>query len=111
MTDETLDEPTNADSSCRHQETMSIAEAAAFIRIGVDALRELILAGQIPALTLNQKHWVLLRSDLVEFVRNIARQQQLHRRSLVAESEIMKFPADPPPRRTRQRLSITDVDA
>ena len=48
--------------SREHQEPMSLAEAAAYIRIGVDALRKLIFAKLVPALFLNQKHWDLLRS-------------------------------------------------
>lgn len=92
------DDPETRTSSAT-SEAMSLAEAASFIRIGVDALRALIFEGLVPALSLNQKHWVLLRSDLIDFVRATARQQQLHRRSLAEEGRRTEMPDELRPRR------------
>lgn len=96
-------------SSSGSSETMSLAEAASFMRIGIDALRSLIYEGLVPALSLNQKHWVLLRSDLVEFIRHTAHQQQMGRRSLAEESRWATLPAKPAVRaRGRPRNRIPD---
>lgn len=92
-------------TSSATSEAMSLAEAASFMRIGVDALRALIFEGLVPALSLNQKHWVLLRSDLIDFVRATARQQQLHRKSLAEEPETLNL-NELPLRRGRPRKNL-----
>lgn len=60
-------------------ETLSLKEAAAMIGIGLESMRSLILDGEIPAVSLNHKHMVLLRSDVIAFVRDTARRQQAER--------------------------------
>ena len=62
-------------------ETLSITEAARVMRIGVDAVRRLIATGDLPALSLNRKHLVLLREQVVDFIRSKAQEQALQRRS------------------------------
>lgn len=57
-------------------ETLSLKEAAAMLGIGLESMRGLIRDGAIPAVSLNHKHMVLLRSDVIAFVRDTARRQQ-----------------------------------
>lgn len=63
-------------------ETLDVAQAAAFCHIGYEAMRELIDSGKVPAASLNQKHTVVLIDDLREFIRNLAREQAEERRRL-----------------------------
>lgn len=65
-------------------ETLNIEEAAALVRVGVEAMRDLIDSGEMPAVRLNQKHTVLLREDVIDFVRTKARQQAEERRKAKA---------------------------
>lgn len=62
------------------QETLNLEEAAALARLGVESMRDLIDAGEVPAVRLNQKHTVLLREDVIDFIRTKARQQAEERR-------------------------------
>lgn len=62
-----------------HSETLSVEDAAALMRLGVDATQELITLGEIPAASLNRKHWVLLRSDVLDYIKKLARRQQMER--------------------------------
>lgn len=61
-------------------ETLDLAEAAALAKCGVDCMREYVDTGEIPATKLNQKHMVLLREDVIDFLRTKARQQAEERR-------------------------------
>lgn len=61
-------------------EILTLEEAAALARCGVDCLRQYVDSGQIPAARLNQKHIVLLREDVIDFLRTKARQQAEERR-------------------------------
>ncbi len=60
---------------------LGLNEAAALLRLGVDATRELINAGALPALSLNRKHLVILRADVISFIRDTARAQQNERKA------------------------------
>lgn len=98
-------------------DTLSVEEAAEVMRIGADAMRELIVSGEMPALSLNKKHWVLLREDVLDFVRTRARQQQEDRRNriaAVAPPQPLPPPEEPTaprgrgaPRRARPQLAAT----
>lgn len=68
------------ESASRHDDALSMEQAAQLLRIGVDAMRELVILGEVPALSLNRKHWVLLRSHLLEFIKDRAEGQQETRR-------------------------------
>lgn len=61
--------------------TMSVKEAAEFMRLGDDALKELIDEGRIEAVRLNQKHTVLLRSVVIQYLRDEGKKQTLERRA------------------------------
>ncbi|WP_457095869.1 hypothetical protein [Lysobacter sp. P5_B9] len=60
----------------RFDQALSLASAASLLRIGEEALRALVVTGQIPALSLNSRHWILLREDVIEFIRVNAQTQQ-----------------------------------
>lgn len=63
-------------------EVLSLAEAAALAKCGVDCMRALVDAGEVPAARLNQKYTILLREDVIDFLRVKARQQAEERRKL-----------------------------
>jgi hypothetical protein len=60
--------------------TLSLAEAAVFLRLGLKSTRKLFDAGELPGVSLNQKHVVFLRSDLERYLREKAIEQSLMRR-------------------------------
>lgn len=70
-----------------HDHTLSLEEAAHFLRLGLDHTRTLFDSGELPGLSLNQKHIVFLQSDLVEFIRKNARLQAEARRSKISKTE------------------------
>lgn len=61
-------------------ETLTLEEAAALAKVGVDCMRTLAQNGDIYATSLNQKHWVFLRDDVIDFLRRRAREQAKQRR-------------------------------
>ena len=61
-------------------ETLTLEEAAALAKVGVDRMRTLAQNGDIYATSLNQKHWVFLRDDVIDFLRRRAREQAKQRR-------------------------------
>lgn len=60
--------------------TIGIEEAAEILRCGCVTMRTAIDCGDLPALQLNQRHTVLLRDDVIEFVRVKAREQAKERK-------------------------------
>ena len=62
--------------------TMGLEEAATFLRLGHQAMKELVLSGAVPALSLNLKHTVLLRDDLIAYVRKEGRKQADKRKEI-----------------------------
>lgn len=60
--------------------TMDLEQAAAFMHLGYKAMKELVDSGEVPALSLNQKHTILLREDLITYVREQGRKQADKRR-------------------------------
>lgn len=65
-------------------DTLSLDEAAKMMRLGEDSMRELIVTGAVPAVSLNRKHCVLLREDVLAFLRATARQQADEKRGRIA---------------------------
>lgn len=77
-----MTQPRDQDSeSLRYDETLNLEQAAELFRIGVDSMRALVWQGAVPALSLNRKHLVLLRSQLLDYISREAKLQQLARRS------------------------------
>jgi hypothetical protein len=76
-------------------ETLDLAEAARYMKIGYEAMKELYESGQIPAASLNQKHVVFLREDLRAYIREVARRQAAERRSGIKPTEHAAAPRRP----------------
>lgn len=64
-----------------NDDTMDLQEAATFMKCGLRAMRELVDTGEVPALQINQKHTLLLRADLISYVREQGRAQAAKRRA------------------------------
>ena len=88
---------TRTDTPAASDKIDNLEEAAEFMRLGLKAMKELVDSGAVPALSLNQKHTILLRDDLVSYVREQARAQAEQRR------KSKPAPADPTERRERRR--------
>lgn len=86
-------------------DTLGLGEAAAMMRLGEDSLRELIVVGQIPAVSLNRKHWVILREDVLTFLRETAQRQASERRERIAAA--YEAPPTPGSRRGRPRQQLS----
>lgn len=61
--------------------TMDLQQAADFLHLGYKAMKELVDSGDVPALSLNQKHTILLRDDLITYVREQGRLQATKRQA------------------------------
>lgn len=87
------------------KETLTVDEAAELIFLGRDAMKELIDTGVVPAVRCNQKHTVMLREDLLAYVREEGRRQAEARRKTVTVRKAATPGAAPQPgRRRRTRL-------
>ena len=84
-------------------DTLDIEEAAAVMKIGVDSMRELVVAGAIPALSHNPKHCVILRGDLLAYISTMARRQQAEKKGRVAVLPRVDSAPTPAPRRRTGR--------
>jgi len=62
------------------QDTMNMAEAAEYLKLGYMATKELFDTGMLPGVSLNQKHTVFLRADLDGWIREMSRRQAAERR-------------------------------
>ncbi|HHA2422305.1 helix-turn-helix domain-containing protein [Stenotrophomonas maltophilia] len=56
-------------------DTLGLEGAAKMLRRGLEAMKDLVDKGEVPAVRLNQKHTVILREDLIEFLRLEGRRQ------------------------------------
>ena len=65
-----------------HDETLSVEEAATLAKVGIDCMKSLIDTGEIHAARFNRKHCVLLREDVIDYIRRRAREQSKQRRSV-----------------------------
>lgn len=95
-----------------NDQALSLADAASMLRLGEDALRELIVSGRIPALSLNRKHVVLLREDVIQFIRTHAHIQQEQRRVNWGEARgrvLDQLPPATPRKRGRPRYRLPTV--
>lgn len=62
------------------RETLTVEEAADLIFLGRDAMKALVDNGVVPAVRCNQKHTVMLREDVLTYVRDEGRRQAEERR-------------------------------
>ena len=99
-----------AEEAHTQPETIGLIEAAALLHIGREALRTLCERGEIPALSLNRKHWVLLRSDILAYIAHTARQQAAaRRRSCEPSARPIDTSTDGEPRKGRPRRELPDL--
>ncbi len=61
-------------------DTMGLEGAARMLRLGLEAMKDLVDKGEVPAVRLNQKHTVMLREDLIDFLRSEGRRQAAERK-------------------------------
>ncbi|WP_425532790.1 helix-turn-helix domain-containing protein [Stenotrophomonas maltophilia] len=61
-------------------DTLGLEDAARMLRLGLEAMKELVDRGDVPAVRLNQKHTVMLREDLIDFLRREGRRQAAERK-------------------------------
>lgn len=85
-----------------HLDTLSVEQAAQLLHLGRDATRALIEAGDIPAMSCNQKHTVLLRRDVLEYIATNAREQSEQRKAAQRSCS--------PRTRRRPRKALPDLD-
>lgn len=69
-------------------ETLDLKEAARFLRAGYETTKDLVETGQLPAVCLNQKHTVILREDLIAYVRDEGRRQAADRKAKVRPARV-----------------------
>ena len=62
------------------QDTLDLPAAAELLHCGLRAVKKLVDDGELPALQINQKHTVLLRSDLLAYIAERGREQAADRR-------------------------------
>lgn len=81
------------------EDTLTIEQASKVMHLGVEAMRELIEAGEVPACRLNKKHTVLLRADLIDYIRRKGREQAEKRKRPTPQRRPTHTPASskPPP--------------
>lgn len=61
-------------------ETLGLEDAAKMMRLGLEAMKDLVDKGAVPAVRLNQKHTVMLREDVIDFLRAEGRKQAAERK-------------------------------
>lgn len=95
-------------------DTLGLEGAARMLRLGLEAMKDLVDKGEVPAVRLNQKHTVMLREDLIDFLRSEGRRQAAERK----KSAIGSLPASnsPAPGATRRasksrRTKLPDLRA
>lgn len=90
-------------------DTMNLAEAAAYLKLGYEATAALFESGQLPGVSLNQKHSLFLRDDLDTFIRETARRQSSDRRAGLRPTDYAA--ASPRGRANRRGMQKPDLDA
>lgn len=104
---------TRSDAIAANDPTMDLQQAATFMHLGLEAMKKLVDSGDVPALSLNQKHTILLRDDLIDYVREQGRKQaEKRRKSKPAEIESKPPPGERRgPRQARPDLSGYELAA
>ncbi|MBA0255519.1 DNA-binding protein [Stenotrophomonas maltophilia] len=95
-------------------DTLGLEGAARMMRLGLEAMKELVDKGEVPAVRLNQKHTVMLREDLIDFLRSEGRRQAAERKkSAIGTRLAANTPESVPTRRASKsrRTKIPDLRA
>ena len=92
--------------------TIGVDEAAEILRCSVRAVQNLIDRSELPALEINQRSTVLLREDVIEYVRIHSRRRSQERKVEDARSKAKLQPVVPVERRRpgRKRRPFIDLD-
>jgi len=92
-------------------ETLGLEGAARMMRLGLEAMKELVDKGEVPAVRLNQKHTVMLREDLIDFLRSEGRRQAAERKkSAIGDQPAANAPASTTPKRKGKARRISPPD-
>lgn len=92
-------------------DTLGIEGAAKMLRLGLEAMKELVDKGEVPAVRLNQKHTVLLRDDLIDFLRTEGRRQAAERKkSAIGTRPAANASVGATPKRKGKARRITPPD-
>jgi len=87
-----------------NDDTFDLEQASDYLHLGRDATRDLFDRGELPGVSLNQKHLVFRRPALDAFLARVEAEQTkarqiAHRASIDAAND-----SEPPPRRRGRRL-------
>ena len=93
---------------------LTIGESARLVRVGEESFREVVDRGDVPAVSLNQKHTVCLRDDLLEWLRQLGRKQAEERRLRHQGNRAKQDPPEAkrvprPPRSSPRRQAPPDL--
>lgn len=95
-------------------DTLGLEGAARMRRLGLEAMKDLVDKGEVPAVRLNQKHTVMLREDLIDFLRSEGRRQAAERKkSAIGTRPAANTPESVPTRRASKsrRTKLPDLRA
>lgn len=95
-------------------DTLGLEGAARMMRLGLEAMKDLVDKGDVPAVRLNQKHTVMLREDLIDFLRSEGRRQAAERKkSAIGSRPAANTPESGPARRPSKsrRTKLPDLRA
>ncbi|MBO1747557.1 hypothetical protein [Stenotrophomonas indicatrix] len=95
-------------------DTLGLDGAARMLRLGLEAMKDLADKGEVPAVRLNQKHTVMLREDLIDFLRSEGRRQAAERKKSAIDSRpAANMPESSPTRRASKsrRTKLPDLRA
>lgn len=96
------------------EDTLGLEGAARMMRLGLEAMKQLVDKGDVPAVRLNQKHTVMLREDLIDFLRLEGRKQAAERRKMAAGNQASPTTLEPnqPRKKNRsRRVTLPDLRA
>ncbi|HEL3755788.1 TPA: hypothetical protein ACOEBN_000049 [Stenotrophomonas maltophilia] len=95
-------------------DTLGLEGAARMLRLGLEAMKDLVDKGEVPAVRLNQKHTVMLREDLIDFLRSEGRRQAAERKkSMIGNRPAANTPESGQTRRASKsrRTKLPDLRA
>lgn len=92
-------------------DTLGLEGAARMLRLGLEAMKDLVDKGEVPAVRLNQKHTVMLREDLIDFLRAEGRKQAAERRKMAVGNQARPATLESnQPRRKNRSRRVTPPD-
>lgn len=93
------------------EDTLGLEGAARMMRLGLEAMKDLVDKGEVPAVRLNQKHTVMLREDLIDFLRLEGRRQAAERKkSAIGTRPAANAAVGATPKRKGKARRITPPD-